>query len=109
MVNTGYISFITFSGGGFDSKGRPIVETKVSSDYYPCNLATVKREYKVLSEGQYRVASFSVYVDSDSVKEVVLNQINEVELKDADGNELGSFQIINMEYLKLMKRVKIVL
>lgn len=96
------------TGGGQTSQGDPLSSNKTPSDYFPCNLATVKKEYKTLVDGQYKLASYKVYIDSDKVVTITLNTSTEVLLKDNNGNALGTFRIQNIEYLNLTKRVKIV-
>ena len=53
MIKTGYISFVTESGGGYDSDGNPIASTKVYSDYIECNLKTITKKYEFIVDGQY--------------------------------------------------------
>ena len=112
MIKTGYISFITETGGGQDADGNTIASTKVSSAFIECNLKVITKEYKTFIDGQYRQASYSMYIDSTKFNSldpvVVMNTINFVELKDNDSNSLGTFQIHNVEYLYLSKRIKIV-
>lgn len=108
MVKTGYISFMIENGGGQDSNYNPFPAIKNPSVYFPCNLATVKKEYKTLIDGQYQLASYKVYIDSDKVTSITLNTIKEVLLQDNDSNVLGTFRIQNIEYLILTKRVKII-
>lgn len=67
MIKTGYISFITQTGGGYDSDGNPIVPVTTISAYIECNLKTVKKEYKTFIDGQYKQAAYSVYIDSASI------------------------------------------
>ena len=67
MIKTGYISFISETGGGYDSNGNPVAATKTQTDYIGCNLEVIKKEYKTFIDGQYKQASYSVYVDSDII------------------------------------------
>ena len=52
MVDTGYISFITQTGGGGqDANGNPVSAVKSASDFVPCNLSVVTKEYKSYVDG----------------------------------------------------------
>lgn len=112
MIKTGYISFLTESGGGQDADGNPVAATKVNSDYIFCNLNTLTKEYRLLVDGQYLAASFSCYIDSDKISSLIpvidLQTITEVQIQDNNENDLGIYQVMNVEYLNLTKRVKII-
>jgi hypothetical protein len=149
MVNTGYIAFVFETGGGQDEDYNTIPPESSLSEYVACNLATVRKEYKIKIEGngQYQQAKYSCIIEQDFLKllksfdgsviystdilgkdipmdyvpsgdelikfsevprEVNLNEVNYIQLRDADSNELGKFQVHNLEYLNLTKKVKIV-
>ncbi len=116
MVNTGYISFIVQTGGGFDSDKNPIAPTDVPSDYISCNLAVVTKEYKLLVDGQYQNASYKVVIDNWVIKDLLgninirayLSALTQIQLQDAENNDLGIFQIQNREFLDLVQQFKIV-
>jgi len=108
MVKTGYIAFVVESASTQDVDGNPIAASKTYSQYFPCNLNTVTKEYRTFVDGQAKQAAYSIYVDSPLVVEINIQSITEVSLKDNMGNVLGLFQIQNVEYLLLSKRVKIV-
>jgi hypothetical protein len=108
MVNNGFISFITETGGGFDANRNPIPATKVNSIYVPCNTNVVTREYRVYSDGQFKQAQYSVYVDSYLIRTFDLSALKEIELQDKNGVNLGKFQVQNKETLVLSGQLKIV-
>lgn len=111
MIKTGYISFITESGGGYDSDGNPIASTTINSDYIECNLKTITRKYEFVVDGQYVQAKYSLYVDKDKINAldpaIDLQTVNQIQIKDNNSNDLGKHQVHNLEYLNLTKRVKI--
>ena len=111
MVKTGYISFITETGGGQDEDGNTIASTPVNSEYVECNLKTITKKYEFVVDGQYVQAKYSVYIDNDKVNlldpVIDLKTINSVQIKDNNSNDLGKHQVHNLEYLNLTKRVKI--
>lgn len=108
MVKTGYISFITESGGGFDANGNVLSPTKSFSDYFECNLKTVTKELQFIVDGQYIQAKYSIYIDADLLGDIDLETVNSISLRDNNSNDLGEFQIHNKEYLNLTKRIKII-
>ena len=110
MVKTGYISFISEVANASDTDGNPVPATKTSTAYIKCNLATVTKEYKILIQGQYQQANYSCYIDSDKVSSlnIDLPTITEVQIQDNHANNLGIFQVQNVEYLDLTKRVKLI-
>lgn len=112
MIKTGYISFITETGGGKDADGNTIASTKVSSEFIECNLKVITKKYETFIDGQYKQASYSMYVDSvkfNSLDPVIqMNSVNLVTLKDNNSNILGELQVHNTEYLNLTKRIKII-
>jgi len=108
MVKTGYISFITESGGGYDSNGNPTASTKVNSAYFPCNLSVVTRQYITLADGQALQAKYSIVVDNFLIAAIDLSSLKEVQLQDSKQSNLGKFQVQNKEFLDLTKRLKIV-
>jgi len=111
MVKTGYISFITETGGGQDADGNTIASTPVNSDYIECNLKTITKKYEFVVDGQYVQAKFSMIIDQDKVSVlnpvIDLQSVNSVQIKDNNSNDLGKHQVHNLEYLNLTKRVKI--
>lgn len=108
MVKTGYISFITESGGGYDSSGNPTAPTKVNSAYFPCNISVINRQYITLSDGQVLQAKYSIVIDNFLISAIDLSSLKEVQLQDSKTNNLGKFQVQNREFLDLTKRLKIV-
>lgn len=108
MLNTGYISFISETGGGFDSNGNPIAATKVLSSYRPCNIQTLTKEYRLLVDGQYLEARFSIIVDDFKISDLDLTNLTEVSLQDSNNVDLGTFQVQNKETLSFTNRLKIV-
>jgi hypothetical protein len=103
MFKTGYISFITETGGGFDSNMNPISSTKVNSIYYPCNLSTNTNGYKFIQDGLYVDASYSIYIDA-----LDITIESKVQLRDNHENDLGVFLVQNKEFLDITKRIKII-
>lgn len=109
MVKTGYISFYSQTGGGKDADGNPLAPTPAWTVYIDCNLKTITKEYKFLIDGQYQLAKYSIYINSNTIpSEVVLSSLNQVKLQDNNQNELGKFQVGDLQYLNLSKRVKII-
>jgi len=108
MVKTGYISFITEIGGGYDANGNPTASTKVNSAYFPCNLSVITRQYLTLADGQVLQAKYSIVVDNFQVAAIDLSGLKEVQLQDSKQNNLGRFQVQNREFLDLTQRLKIV-
>lgn len=109
MVRLGFISFITESGGGQDTDGNTVPATKVISDPIECNLMTVKKEYRTLVHGQWLDAKYQIYVDNDKIPSTLdLLQVKEIRLKNPKNQDLGTFQIHNIEFLQLSQQVKIV-
>lgn len=111
MVKTGYISFITETGGGYDTNGNPIASIPVNSDFIECNLKTITRKYEFIVDGQYIQAKYSLYVDQDKINNlnpsIDLQVVNQIQIKDNNSNDIGKHQVHNLEYLNLTKRVKI--
>ena len=111
MVKTGYLSFITETGGGQDEDGNTIASTTVNSEYVECNLKTITKKYEFIVDGQYVQAKFSLIIDQDKIKNlsptIELESVNSVQIKDNNSNDLGKHQVHNLEYLNLIKRVKI--
>lgn len=112
MVKTGYISFITEIGGGYDADGNPVAAVKVNSVYVSCNLATVKKEYIFLVDGQIQQAKYSCYIDNDKVSSldpvIDISTVKSIQLQDNRAYDLGIFQVQNVEYLELTKRIKLI-
>lgn len=108
MVRTGYISFIAESGGGFSSNGNPIEPTKTPTAYFACNLKTITTEYRVYEEGQYKEASYSIIMRRSLVSALDIDSYKEVQLRDAEQNDLGVFQVQSVQYLHLPQMVKII-
>lgn len=112
MVKTGYISFITETGGGKDENGNIIAPTKTNSEYIECNLKTVTRELKFVVDGQYVNAKYSIYLEQYLIMgldpEIDPQTINEIQLQDNNQNNIGIFQVHNLEYLNLTSKVKII-
>lgn len=109
MVNSGSISFITETGGSKDSRGNIVAPTKVSSSFIPCNIDVINSKYELYTEGQYKQASYSIIIDMGIYKGLSLGAFKQVNLKDVDGVDLGTFQPMNIETLKTVQKIKIIL
>lgn len=107
MVKTGYISFWTETESTQDDDGNIIPGTKTQTDFSPCNIQVITKEYIKLEYGQVKQANYSVYVDNYLVS-VDINLVSEISLQDTLGNDLGSHQIMNYEPLSISKQIKIV-
>lgn len=112
-TKTGYISFITETGGGKDADGNSVPSTPVLSAYLPCNIHVVTREYFMSVDGQQQQAKYSVYLEQSKFDELEpvlsLESIFKVNVQDSNNNDLGTHQIGSREYLKYGKRIKILL
>lgn len=108
MVKTGYISFISQTGGGQDADGNPVSPVKTNSSYVECNLAVITSKYEFIVDGQYKQAEYSIYVESDKIRDIDVQSIKEIQIHDNNDNDIGVFQIGNVEYLNLSKKVKII-
>jgi len=110
MINaiTGYIVFISESGGGFDANGNTTSSTKVKSIDIPCNLKRISKEYTQVINGQRVISSYVAYVAKDKL--LSINPLNylQIELKGIESNSLGVFQIQSAEFLHFAKEYKIV-
>ena len=107
LVKTGYISFIQEIGGGRDADGNIIASTKTPTAFFECNLKVITKEYVRVIDGQAKQASYSIYVNSDKVA-IDPEAVHEINLQDNRAKSLGEHQIMNIEYLELSKRIKIV-
>lgn len=107
MVKTGYISFVTETLATQDENGNWVPGTKTQTDFVKCNLKTITSEYITLQDGQVKQASYSIYIDNYLVS-IYLETVSEIVLQDNRNNDLGNHQIMNVEYLELSKRIKIV-
>jgi len=107
MVKTGYISFFQETAPTQDDNGNWIPGVKTQTDFVECNLKVITKEYIRLQDGQVKQASYSMYIDNNLVT-IDLETVNEIELQDNRGNSLGNHQIMNVEYLELSKKIKIV-
>ena len=112
MVKTGYISFVTETGGGQDVDGNTISTVKTSSAFIDCNLKVVTKKYETFIDGQYKQASYSIIIDLIKFNvldpAVVLTDISMVDLRDNNNNSLDRFQIHRIDYMNLTKKIKIV-
>lgn len=109
MVNTGYISFIVETGGGFDAQRNPIAATKTPSDYFPCNLKPVIDKYASYTEGQFKQAAFSIVIDNSIIPDTIdINSITEVQLIDLSDNYLGIYQVQSRYHSALTSNIKVV-
>lgn len=108
MLNTGYISFITETGGGQDSNGNPLPSVKVNSDYFACSLAVIKKEYLTLVDGQYLQSAYSIIIDNFQIETIRLEDFKEVQIQDPEGNNLGVFQVQNKEFFPFTSKLKVV-
>ena len=107
---TGYISFLVQTGGGIDpTTGDPIAPVVTESDFVKCNLQVVTKEYRLLVDGQYQQANYSVYIQQRNLPvDLDLEAVKGVKIQDNNANDLGTFQKQNVEYLNLTQRIKLV-
>lgn len=109
MVKTGYISFAMESGGGYDALGNPLPVSITLSDRIACNLNVITREYKLYIEQQYVQIAYVCTMDRILVDVLGLNipTVVQVHIYDAEGNSLGLHHIQSLEYLNLVRQIKI--
>lgn len=108
MLNTGYISFIIETGGGWDADGNPVAASKVNSDYFPCSLKIVKRDYILLIDGQRLQAQYTIIVDNFEISTLDLSALTEVQLQDSENNDLNVFQVITKDFFSFTNKLKII-
>jgi hypothetical protein len=108
MVKTGYISFITQGDFLFDADGNPLDPTKSYGVLIPCNIQTITKEFRTLVDGQYFQGNYSCYFDQVHVSRLDLSVIRQIRLCDNRKNVLGDFQIQNVEYLDIAKKIKLI-
>ena len=109
MLYTGQIAFWKDSGGGQDSDFNPLPASNVISDYIPCNIKQVKKEWKWEVDGDHVQARYSLYFyDNDLPSGVNLENVSEVSLKDNNGYELGKYRVLSREPLSLFNKTKMI-
>ena len=108
MLNTGFISFITKTGGGFDANGNPLPVIDTNSDYLPCALMVNTKEFKTLVDGQWLDSKYQMLIDNYLISDLDLSDLTEVQLQDSQASDLGKFQVQNKEPLPFTNRLKIV-
>lgn len=107
MLNTGYIAFINQSGGGFTLDGDPIPTTDIISDFVPCSLKTIKQEYKLITDGQIRQASYSAIIDNFLLTNIDTNA-DKIVLRDSKMADLGTFQVHEAVSFSFTNKLKVV-
>lgn len=107
MVKTGYIALVSEIGGGFDANRNPIPPSEIVGDYLPCNISDGDSRYSYYEDGQYKTPTYIIVIDLHWISNVPITD-NYITLKNTKNEDLGKFQIQNIQYLDLTKRVKIV-
>lgn len=107
MVKTGYISFVQETTATQDENGNWIPGVKTQTEFIPCNIQVITKEYIRVEDGQVKQASYSMYVDNSLIT-IDMNAVSEISLQDTLGNDLGTHQIMNYEPLSISKQIKIV-
>lgn len=108
MVDNATIRFLQETGGGFDAKGNPIAKTKTKTAAVRCNVNVARKEYAVVSYGQVRMAKYIVTVDLHAYLSLSIDSFTEIELVGEGGMQLGIHQANDIQYLKYVNRLKIV-
>jgi hypothetical protein len=95
---------------GQDASGNPVSPITTETEWFGCNLNVVTKEYKVSIAGQAQQAKYTIILEKSFLRPYTfsLNVIKNIALKDSNNNELGTFQVQNMEFLKLTNSIKIV-
>lgn len=104
MMTNGTISFQFVTENGFDANGNPISDaTAWSVPALPCLIRTNQHNQKgKVSNGKFEISAYTIHLemmDEISAKRVKL-------VKDL-GGDLGEFEIQDIQYLKLVNRIKI--
>ena len=77
-----------------------------------CNLKTVTKELQFVVDGQYVQAKYSIYIEQCLINglnpAIDLQTITQVQIQDNNQNNIGIFQVHNLEYLNLTSKVKII-
>lgn len=108
MLNTGYIAFISQSGGGFDANGNPIPTVDILSDYFVCSLKRITKELVTLVDGQYEKASYSIIIDNFEISSITDFTFKKVSIKDSDSTDLGTFQLHDKHFFSFTSKLKLI-
>jgi len=118
MINSGFISFRSQTGGGVDkTNGNPLPTTDEWSDYVACNISEITREYKMYADGEVSQGSYSIIIDDTEIatliygetyKEFDLSVLEQVRLKDNSGCELGEYRVNQKSHLNFINAFKLV-
>lgn len=114
MIDTGYISFITESGGGFDGDGNPVSPVLTNSEYVPCNIKVLvglsTGRYKTYPEGMYKEFLYSIIVDKLRIPQGIdITKVTQVSLQGALKEAKGTFHVQDIEVLKITNKIKLLL
>jgi len=109
-LDNAYIAFHKQTGGGYDENRNPIPPADEVSAYVPCNLQQIKRDYRMLVDGQYVQAKYSIYIKPSEMPDGYdANALTMCRLKNLDGVVLGDFIVHSNEPLSLFKKNKLIL
>lgn len=104
MMTNGTISFQFVTENGFSVNGDPLPDAKAwSVPEIPCLIRTNQHNQKgKVRDGKFEMSAYTIHLEM--MEEITAKR---VKLVNDRGNNLGEFEIQDIQYLKLVKRIKI--
>jgi len=91
------------TGGGFDGNNDPIPVVTSWSDPVDCLIITNTRNGKgTYADGKFTVCAYEIHIDKQPFTS------KRIQLTNSRGLDLGEFQVQDVQFLDLVRKVKII-
>ena len=101
-MTNGTLQIRTKTGGGIDANGEAIPATGAWSDDVDCFIQTNGHSNKgKYADGKFTIAAYTVLIESQTFN------ADRIKLVTQNGEELGEFQVQDVQFLDTAGRVKI--
>lgn len=105
IIENGILQVIQKTGGGFDENGLPQKVQDDPGEPIPCNLKTITHDKKgKYTDGTFTRFSYEILLDIETARNFTADR---VKLTDNRGNELGVFQVQDVQHLDAVGAIKI--
>lgn len=102
-MKNGTLKYAAITGGGFDGNNDPLPVTTSWSDPVDCLIITNTRNDKgTYQDGKFTVCKYTIHLDKQPF------EAKRVKLTNDRGIDLGEFQVQDIQFLDLVRKVKII-
>ena len=102
-MKNGTLQYAITTGGGVNTNGDPVPVIAAWSNPIDCLIITNTRNNKgAYQDGKFTVCAYEIHIEKQSFT------ANRIKLVNSRGDQLGEFEVQDIQFLDLVRKVKII-